>query len=72
MPIAHHSSYDYLTAGYGDQRLQLKVLFIVAATTLMINYSELRCIRESASTEDYTLNKLLILPVEVNRRKVRT
>ena len=23
-------------------------------------------------TEDYTLNKLLILPVEVNRRKVRT
>ena len=29
-------------------------------------------IRESASTEDYTLNKLLILPVEVNRRKVRT
>ena len=46
MPIAQHSSYDYLTAGYGDQRLQLKVLFIVAATTLMINYSELRCIFE--------------------------
>ena len=28
-------------------------------------------IRESASTEDYTLNKLLILAVEVNRRKVK-
>lgn len=28
--------------------------------------------QKSASTEDYTLNKLLILPVEVNRRKVRT
>ena len=28
-------------------------------------------IRESANTEDYTLNKLLILPVEVNRRKVK-
>ena len=29
----------------------------------------MQSIRESASTEDYTLNKLLILPVEVNRRK---
>ena len=28
-------------------------------------------IRKSVSTEDYTLNKLLILPVEVNRRKVK-
>lgn len=28
--------------------------------------------QKSASTEDYMLNKLLILPVEVNRRKVRT
>lgn len=28
-------------------------------------------IRESASTEDYMLNKFLILAVEVNRRKVR-
>ena len=46
VPIAQHSSYDYLTAGYGNQRLQLKVQFIVAATTLMINYSELRCIFE--------------------------
>ena len=31
----------------------------------------MQSIRESASTEDYTLNKLLILPVEVNRRKVK-
>lgn len=31
----------------------------------------LQSIRESASTEDYMLNKLLILAVEVNRRKVR-
>ena len=31
----------------------------------------MQSIRELASTEDYTLNKLLILPVEVNRRKVK-
>ena len=31
----------------------------------------MQSIRESASTEGYTLNKLLILPVEVNRRKVK-
>ena len=31
----------------------------------------LQSIRESASTEDYMLNKFLILAVEVNRRKVR-
>ena len=31
----------------------------------------MQSIRESASTEDYMLNKLLILPVEVNRRKVK-
>lgn len=29
----------------------------------------LQSIRELASTADYTLNKVLILPVEVNRRK---
>ena len=32
----------------------------------------LQSIRESASTEDYMLNKELILPVEVNRRKDNT
>ena len=31
----------------------------------------MQSIKESSSTEDYTLNKLLILPVEVNRRKVK-
>ena len=31
----------------------------------------MQSIKKSASTEDYTLNKLLILPVEVNRRKVK-
>ena len=31
----------------------------------------LQSIRESASTEDYMLNKFLILAVEVNRRKVK-
>ena len=32
----------------------------------------LQSIRELASTADYTLNKKLILPVEVNRRKDNT
>ena len=32
----------------------------------------MQSIRESASTADYTLNKKLILPVEVNRRKDNT
>ena len=31
----------------------------------------MQSIRESASTEDYMLNKFLILAVEVNRRKVK-
>ena len=32
----------------------------------------MQSIRELASTADYTLNKVLILPVEVNRRKDNT
>ena len=38
--------FGYLTAISDGQRSQLEALFIVAVTTLMINYSEVLCIYE--------------------------